>query len=124
MRTDRSGTKYKRVYEAQGGPRGDEITMSEQGKERRRFDRIPSDMDIRFSGEGSENYSVGKLLNLNGTGICFESDHAVEVGSRLKVETVEDNVVVPILDGTIEVVRSTEKDGHFEVAGEFLELKS
>ena len=98
--------------------------MSEQGKERRRFDRIPSDMEIRFSEVGSNNSSVGKLVNLNGTGICFESDHAVDVGSRLKVETVEGDVVVPILDGTIEVVRSLEKDGYFEVAGEFLELKS
>ena len=98
--------------------------MSEQGKERRRFDRIPSDMDIRFSREGSNEHSVGKLVNLNGTGICFESDKAFEIGSRVKVETVEGEVVVPILDGTIEVVRSIEKEGHFEIAGEFLELKS
>jgi len=98
--------------------------MSEQGKERRRFDRIPSDMGIRFSKEGTEDYAVGKLVNLNGTGICFESDKAFDVGSRVKVETVEGDVVVPILDGTIEVVRSIEKGDHFEVAGEFLELKS
>jgi len=98
--------------------------MSEQGKERRRFDRIPSDMEIRFSTEGSNNHSVGRLVNLNGTGICFESDRAFDVGTRLKVETVEGDIVVPILDGTIEVVRSLEKEGHFEVAGEFLELKS
>lgn len=98
--------------------------MSEQGKERRRFDRIPSDMEIRFSVEGSNDSSVGKLVNLNGTGICFETDHAVDVGSRIKVETIEGDEVVPILDGTIEVVRSNEKEGYFEVAGEFLELKS
>jgi len=81
-------------------------------------------MDIRFSVEGSGEHAVGKLLNLNGTGICFESDSSFETGTRLKVETVEGDVVVPILDGTIEVVRSIEKNGHFEVAGEFLELKS
>ena len=98
--------------------------MSEQGKERRRFDRIPSDMEIRFLQDGSTEYAVGRLVNLNGTGICFESNKSFDVGSRIKVETVEGNVVVPILDGTIEVVRSVEKGDHFEVAGEFVELKS
>ena len=98
--------------------------MSEQGKERRRFDRIPSDMDIRFSNEGSDSYSVGKLVNLNGTGICFESEKSFDIGSRVKIKTIEGDVIVPILDGMIEVVRSIEKDGHFEVAGEFLELES
>jgi hypothetical protein len=98
--------------------------MSKKGEERRRFDRIPSDMDIRFSKEGSNEFSVGKLVNLNGTGICFESDKSFGTGSRVKVETVEGDVIVPILDGTIEVVRSVDKGGYFEVAGEFLELKS
>jgi len=98
--------------------------MSDQGKERRRFDRIPSDMDIRFSEENGGSHAVGKLVNLNGTGICFESEKSFDVGTRLKVTTVDGEVVVPILDGTIEVVRSLEKGSHFEVAGEFLELKS
>ena len=81
-------------------------------------------MDIRFSEEGGGANSIGKLVNLNGTGICFESDRAIGTGTRVRVETVEGGMVVPILDGTIEVVRCIEKDGIFEVAGEFLELKS
>jgi len=81
-------------------------------------------MDIRFSSEGSNDFSVGKLVNLNGTGICFESGKSFDVGSRVKVETVEGDVVVPILDGTIEVVRCLKKGDYFEIAGEFLELKS
>jgi len=98
--------------------------MSDQGKERRRFDRIPSDMDIRFSEEGSDQNSVGKLVNLNGTGICFESDHAVDIGTRLQVATMDGEVVVPILDGTIQVVRSLKQGDNFEIAGEFIELKT
>jgi len=98
--------------------------MSDKGKERRRFDRIPSDMALRFSESGVERTSMGKLMNMNGTGVCFESDHGIEPGTMVEVTTMDGDVVVPILDGTIKVVRSIEKDGKFEIAGEFTELKT
>lgn len=98
--------------------------MSDKGKERRRFDRIPSDMELRFSESGGEKSTAGRLVNMNGTGVCFESDHAIEPGTLVEVTTMEGDVVVPILDGTIKVVRSVEKDGKFEIAGEFTELKT
>jgi len=98
--------------------------MSDQGKERRRFDRIPSDMEIRYSEEGSDKNFVGKLVNLNGTGVCFESDHVIDTGSRVTVTTLDGDTVVPILDGIIEVVRCLEKgSGKCEIAGEFKELQ-
>jgi len=97
--------------------------MSDKGKERRRFDRIPSDMELRFSESGGKS-SVGKLMNMNGTGVCFESDHGIEPGTLVEVATMEGDMVVPILDGTIKVVRSIAKDGKFEIAGEFTELKT
>lgn len=99
--------------------------MSDQGKERRRFDRIPSDMEVRYSEQGSDKNFVGKLVNLNGTGVCFESDHAIDPGSRVNVATLDGDMVVPILDGIIEVVRCIEQGtGKFEIAGEFKELQS
>lgn len=98
--------------------------MSDQGKERRRFDRIPSDMEVRYSEAGSDKNEIGKLVNLNGTGVCFQADHAIEPGTRVAVATIDGDTVVPILDGEIEVVRSIEKDGKFEIAGEFKELKT
>lgn len=99
--------------------------MSDQGKERRRFDRIPSDMEVRFSEAGSDNSFTGILVNLNGTGVCFESDHAIEPGTKVEVTTMDGDVMVPILDGVINVVRSIDKgSGQFEIAGEFKELKT
>lgn len=98
--------------------------MNDKGKERRRFDRIPSDMEVRFSTEGDAKNHVGKLVNLNGTGVCFESDHVIDPGLRVNVTTLDGEMVVPILDGVIEVVRCIDKGaGKFEIAGEFKELK-
>lgn len=98
--------------------------MSDQGKERRRFDRIPSDMELRFCEKGSDQSFIGKLVNLNGTGVCFESDHGIDTGTEVEVATIEGDIVVPILDGMIRVVRCIEKNGAYEIAGEFVELKT
>jgi hypothetical protein len=99
--------------------------MSDQGKERRRFDRIPSDMEVRYSQVDSDKNFIGKLVNLNGTGVCFESDHAIDAGSRVNVATLDGDTVVPILDGVIEVVRCIDRGaGKFEIAGEFKELQN
>lgn len=98
--------------------------MSDEGKERRRFERIPSDMELRFSESGNDKSFVGKLINLNGTGVCFLSEHNIEPGTDVEVATMDEGTVVPILDGVIKVVRSIEKDGQFEIAGEFIDLKS
>lgn len=97
--------------------------MSENEKERRRFERIPSDMELRFSETGSGQSFVGSLVNLNGTGVCFMSDHDIETGTDLEVATMDGGTIVPILDGVVKVVRSIEKNGQFEIAGEFVELK-
>jgi hypothetical protein len=48
----------------------------------------------------------------------------IDPGSRVSVATLDGDVVVPILDGIIEVVRCIKKEtGTFEIAGEFKELQ-
>lgn len=98
--------------------------MSDTGKERRKFDRIPSDMEVRFEVVGSGESHIGKLVDMNGTGVCFESGHDIPVDSEVQVVTVDDGEVVPILDGVMQVLRVIEKDGKFLVAGAFKDLKT
>lgn len=66
----------------------DEGSISEVQKKhlRRRFKRLPLDIDIHFRPLGQERYHDGKVLNISGIGMLVYSDRTYPIGSLLEIK--------------------------------------
>ena len=67
---------------------GDETRISEIQKKqlRRRFKRLPLDVELEFRALGEKDFRKGKLLNLSGIGLLVYAEHLYSEGEILELK--------------------------------------
>lgn len=79
-------------------------------------------MSFRLAGE--ELSREGFCINISGSGVLFEADGPVQLGTAVEVHLVPQKKIVAPLTAFIEVVRCTRTDtGHYRIAGAIKGIK-
>jgi len=82
--------------------------------EKRDFQRMPIDCDLRFSVVGDIREHQGKVINLSSTGILFSSRQKLEPDNLLTVVLTAPNT--PPMHATVKVERVVSNAVLYEVA--------
>ncbi len=82
--------------------------------EKRDFQRMPIDCDLKYSVVGDIREHWGKVINLSGTGILFSSSQKLEPDSLLTVVLTAPNTLP--MHATVKVERVVSNTVLYEVA--------
>lgn len=73
--------------------------------EKRDFIRVPVQCEVSLETLDSGKHFVAEGKNLSGNGVLFFTDEALKPGDRLSLHIEATEVLMSVLDATIEVVR-------------------
>lgn len=85
--------------------------------EKRNFYRMCVECQLEYTEKGRDETRTGHVKNLSGSGILFQTDHAINVGTEMDIIVKTGSNLTPPLYATIEVIRcSLTEDESYEVA--------
>jgi len=73
--------------------------------EKRDFIRVPVQCEVTLETLGTGKHFVAEGRNLSGNGVLFLTDETLQPGDRLNLHIEATEVLMSVLDATIEVVR-------------------
>jgi len=79
-------------------------------------------MSYRLAGQ--DQTREGFCINISGSGVLFEAEGPIELGTALEVHLVPQRKIVAPLTAFVEVVRCTQIQGHYRIAGAIKGIKS
>ncbi|TCK17675.1 PilZ domain-containing protein [Thiogranum longum] len=87
--------------------------------EKRDFIRVPVDCDISLEAVDTGRHFTAEGRNLSGNGVLFVTDETLQPGDRLNLRIEATQVLMSVLDATIEVVRveALAEESRFVVGG-------
>ncbi len=93
-------------------------------QERRESPRSRVDCAMSFRLAGQDQTQEGFCLDISGSGVLFEADAPVPLGTALEIHLVPQKTIVTALTAFVEVVRCTRADsGKYRIAGAIKGIK-
>lgn len=93
-------------------------------QERRESPRSKVDCAMSFRLAGQDQHHEGLCIDISGSGVLFEADCPVPLGTALEVHLVPQKKIVTALTAFVEVVRCTRSDtGKYRIAGAIKGIK-